>query len=145
MILWMRHAESSWNAAGRLQYDALHPELTEQGREQAISAARELRDRGITALWSSPAVRAQQTAAFVAETLALDVRTSHLLLEQSSRETTADVADRVLSFTAQLPEHQTILAVSHGDVIAIAAELLAGQRTGILPNAQWIETPGSPS
>ncbi|WP_293787197.1 histidine phosphatase family protein [uncultured Aeromicrobium sp.] len=138
----MRHGQSSWNAVGRLQYDALHPELTELGRQQAGSAARELRDRGISALWSSPAVRAQQTAAIVAETLGLDVQTSDLLLEQSARETPTDVADRVLSFTSQLPDDAVTLAVSHGDVIAIAAELLAGLRTGILPNAHWVETPG---
>ncbi|RLV56213.1 hypothetical protein D9V41_07190 [Aeromicrobium phragmitis] len=143
MIVWMRHGQSSWNAAGRMQYDALHPELTEQGRAQAGSAAAKLRERGITALWSSPAVRAQQTAAIIAPELGLEVNTSDLLLEQSSRETTTDVADRVLTFTAQLPDTAVTLAVSHGDVIAIAAELLAGHRAGILPNAHWIETPGS--
>ncbi|MFD1858905.1 histidine phosphatase family protein [Aeromicrobium camelliae] len=145
MIIWLRHGQSSWNAAGRMQYDALHPELTDQGRTQATAAASQLCGRGITALWSSPAVRAQQTAAIIAPELGLDVMTSDLLLEQSARETTADVADRIADFTAQLSAADVTLVVSHGDVIAIAAELLAGQRPGILPNAHWIETPGGPA
>lgn len=144
MIVWMRHGESSWNAAGRLQYDALHPELTERGRAQSATAAGSLLEHGVARLWASPAVRAQQTAAIVGAELGLEVRTSALLLEQSAQETTADVADRVLRFVAEVPTEVVTLAVSHGDLIAVAAELLAGRRVGIVPNATWISTAGSP-
>lgn len=140
MIIWMRHGESSWNAAGRMQYDAMHPELTEYGREQARLAADALAAYSIAALWASPAVRAQQTAEIVARRLELDVRTDHLLLEQARRESADDVADRVTRFAASVPSATVTLAVTHGDTIAIAAKVLGSQTPGIIANATWIET-----
>lgn len=140
MILWMRHGESSWNAAGRMQYDAMHPELTEHGREQARLAAETLSGCSITALWASPAVRAQQTAEIVARRLKLDVRTDHLLLEQARHESADDVADRVTRFAGSMSPATVTLAVTHGDTIAVAARVLGSQTPGIIANATWIET-----
>lgn len=141
MIVWLRHGESTWNAAGRMQYDALHPELTERGRAQAATAAALLADRDIALVWASPAVRAQQTATIIAGELGLEVRTSGLLVEQSAHESGADVADRVRRFAAETAEVGIALAVSHGDTIAVAADVLAQRRIGIIANTEWIETP----
>ncbi|OUZ07573.1 hypothetical protein BHE97_16645 [Aeromicrobium sp. PE09-221] len=141
MILWLRHGESTWNAAGRMQYDVLHPELTERGRAQASTAAALLADRGIVQVWASPAVRAQQTGRIAAEELGLDLCTSPLLVEQAGGETSEDVADRVRRFADEVTGSGPVLAVSHGDTIAVAADVLARRRIGIIANAEWIETP----
>lgn len=141
MIIWLRHGQSTWNAAGKMQYDALHPELTDQGRAQAAEAAATLREREIGAVWSSPAVRAKQTAEILGAELGLSVQTSPLLVEQSMWEPATDVTERIMRFTASLDAGTLTLVVTHGDTIDLASRLLTGSPVGIIPNAAWIETP----
>jgi probable phosphoglycerate mutase len=71
-----RHGETVFNAAGRMQGDALHTPLTRAGFAQAEEMGRALRERlgarpNLT-LWTSDAGRAQQTMAVIAEHLELD-------------------------------------------------------------------------
>lgn len=141
MIVWLRHGESTWNAAGRLQHDVAHPELTTRGRVQATEAAARLREAGLTELWSSPAVRARQTAEIIGAGLGLRVRVSELLTEQSATENAADVEHRVMQFVGRLSPTRPALVVSHGDTIAIASARLVGEHPGIIANASWIQTP----
>jgi broad specificity phosphatase PhoE len=71
-----RHGETVFNAARRLQGDHPHTPLTRAGFAQADDLGRALRDllgeRPALTLWSSPAGRALQTLAIIAEHLALD-------------------------------------------------------------------------
>ena len=73
-----RHGETVFNAARRLQGDAPHTPLTRAGFAQADEMGRALRAAlgprlALTlTLWSSPAGRALQTMAIIAEHLALD-------------------------------------------------------------------------
>ncbi len=73
-----RHGETVFNAARRLQGDAPHTPLTRAGFAQADEMGRALRDAlgprlALTlTLWSSPAGRALQTMAIIAEHLGLD-------------------------------------------------------------------------
>ena len=83
-----RHGETVFNAARRLQGDHPHTPLTRAGFAQADEMGRALRDllgpRPELTLWSSPAGRALQTLAIVAEHLELDwhrVRTDERLVE----------------------------------------------------------------
>jgi broad specificity phosphatase PhoE len=69
-ILLVRHGQTSWNAAGRLQGHT-DIELDVTGREQALALARTLGDAGITRVWSSDLVRARETAAIIAAHLGL--------------------------------------------------------------------------
>ena len=72
MIYLLRHGETLWNVAGRLQGQSDSP-LTWRGIQQARALGESLlrQDRvdGATALISSPQGRAWQTAAIVAEVL----------------------------------------------------------------------------
>lgn len=121
--------------------------LSQTGLAQAQAAAHALRDLPVTAIYSSPLLRARQTAACVAQPdgtvrrihlsrLLLEVHTpydgaSQAQLERQNwnlyahglpgYEQPADVLERALRFIKQaLRRHagQTIAAVTHGDVIA---------------------------
>ena len=60
-LLLIRHAESSWNAAGRWQGHG-DPPLSDRGRAQANALARELASETIDVLVSSDLRRAAETA-----------------------------------------------------------------------------------
>lgn len=72
----MRHGETVYNAAGRMQGDHPHTPLTRAGFAQADEIGRALRDllgpKPALTLWSSPSGRALQTLAVIAEHLELD-------------------------------------------------------------------------
>lgn len=87
-LLLLRHAESVSNAdpvAVSLP-EARGDRLTQRGAEQALAAARALRDCGATRLIASPMRRALQTAEIIADGVGLPVETSphvHEVLEPS--------------------------------------------------------------
>lgn len=64
IIHLVRHGQSEWNAAGRMQGHS-NSDLTELGRRQATAAGRALARRPLTALYASDLDRAQQTAALI--------------------------------------------------------------------------------
>lgn len=138
MICWLRHGESTWNAAGRMQHRDPTPPLTELGRLQSRTAAEHLRGTTFDALLSSPAVRARQTADVVAEALGLSVRVDERLVERDRDETVEHVRERVRAVLAD--HHGDLLVVSHGDTIAVAVELLTGRPCELPGNAQAIVT-----
>lgn len=72
----MRHGETVYNAAARLQSNTMHTPLTRQGFEQAVAMGcalrHELGERPQVTLHISDTGRALQTAALIAEELGLD-------------------------------------------------------------------------
>jgi probable phosphoglycerate mutase len=86
-LLLVRHGQSEWNAAGRMQGQTPHVPLTTLGHEQAGQAAAELarltRDgAGPGWLLSSDLLRAVQTAEHCAAATGLPVQTTAALREQ---------------------------------------------------------------
>src|SRR4051795_13247244 len=86
-LLLVRHGESEWNAAGRMQGQTAHVPLTELGHRQAAQAAADLaalgaQGRGAGALFSSDLRRALQTAEHCAAATGLPIRTTPALREQ---------------------------------------------------------------
>jgi len=68
----MRHGESESNAADVVSTDIAEPNpLTEEGKKQIETIAKELQERGITKIIHSPFERTTQTAKLVAATLDL--------------------------------------------------------------------------
>lgn len=130
----MRHGESTWNAAGRLQHRNPAPPLTDRGRHQVRDAAEELRGTTVEILLTSPALRATQTALIVAGVLGIDVVVDDRLVEMDHDETVAQVRGRVLSVVQEHPGE--LLVVSHGDTIAVAVELLTGRPCPVPANAR---------
>jgi probable phosphoglycerate mutase len=85
VILLLRHGETEWNVARRLQGRCDSP-LTERGRRQARAVASLVadlvaREAGAWRLVSSPLGRARATAAFVAAATGLTIETDDRLME----------------------------------------------------------------
>jgi broad specificity phosphatase PhoE len=72
MLLLVRHGETDWNAAGRLQGHTDRP-LSDFGRRQARQLAEELAGQQLEAIYSSDLVRARETAEIIGERLSLPV------------------------------------------------------------------------
>ncbi|GAB3489609.1 histidine phosphatase family protein [Amycolatopsis cihanbeyliensis] len=70
----IRHAQSTANVEGKLNTLPPGPGLTDLGHSQAEALAERLSGEPIVAVYASPAVRAQQTAAPLATTLDLEVQ-----------------------------------------------------------------------
>ena len=138
MICWLRHGESTWNAAGRLQFGDPTPPLTELGREQARAAAGTLRDVPFRCLVSSPAVRAVQTAEIVSGALGLTPVLDDRLAERGRHESVDAVRTRVVELLRDRGDD--VLLVTHGDLIAIAVELVTGSPCPIPRNAELVRT-----
>lgn len=130
----MRHGESTWNAAGRLQHRNPAPPLTGLGRRQAREAGESLRGTPVDLLLTSPALRARQTAQIVADLLGLDVVVDDRLVEVDHDETVAEVRERLLAVLSE--HHGELLVISHGDTIALAVALLTGLPCELPHNAQ---------
>jgi broad specificity phosphatase PhoE len=79
-LLLIRHAESSWNAAGRWQGHG-DPPLSDRGRAQANALARELSQEAIDVLVSSDLRRAAETAAILGQARGLQPKWNPRLRE----------------------------------------------------------------
>jgi probable phosphoglycerate mutase len=100
-LLLIRHGESVGNAADRIQGLRDEP-LTDLGCEQARALAYRLRAQySIGALYSSPLLRALQTAQIIAAAIGLDVRVEDRLKEYHCGVVTGMRWDEV---QAQYPE-----------------------------------------
>jgi broad specificity phosphatase PhoE len=64
-LILIRHGETEWNETKRFQGISDIP-LSSKGREQAESLARSLEREPLEAIYTSPLIRARQTAAFLA-------------------------------------------------------------------------------
>ncbi|MBO1756753.1 histidine phosphatase family protein [Allobranchiibius sp. CTAmp26] len=80
----VRHGESTWNLAHRVQGQTVHPDLTPLGRTQAAVAAQTLLRRvdGRVVLWSSDLLRAARTAQLIGHALRVPVQYDEALREQ---------------------------------------------------------------
>jgi broad specificity phosphatase PhoE len=81
-LLLVRHGQSEWNLAHRIQGQTPHVPLTELGHVQALDAARALAAHRPGALISSDLLRATQTAEHCARLTGLTYSTTPALREQ---------------------------------------------------------------
>jgi probable phosphoglycerate mutase len=80
-IIAIRHGETDWNAAMRIQ-GQLDIGLNDAGRWQALRLAEALADEALDAVYSSDLARARETAQAVAGNAGLEVRTDVGLRER---------------------------------------------------------------
>lgn len=81
----VRHGESTWNVEGRLQGQALHPDLTDLGHAQARAAATALQGLvdGPATVITSDLLRARSTAGHIARILGTEPVLDRDLREQA--------------------------------------------------------------
>ena len=79
-LVLVRHGETDWNRENRFQGHADIP-LNEAGRAQARDLVLELREENFQAVYSSPLLRAYETAEILAESLDLEVERADDLME----------------------------------------------------------------
>lgn len=82
-VLLVRHGETDDNAADRFQ-GQLDTRLNDRGREQSRSLARSLAGEGLRALYSSPLLRARETARIVGAQLGLEPVFDERLMEANT-------------------------------------------------------------
>jgi broad specificity phosphatase PhoE len=82
-LYFMRHGESTANLQNQFSNTEDRHPLTEPGVEQAITAGRCLIGKGIDQIYSSPVLRALQTAQILANILQVPLETTHALREWS--------------------------------------------------------------
>lgn len=134
MIWWVRHGESTWNAAGLHQGSNRLPPLTARGRRQAQDVGSFLADQGVEELWSSPAVRALQTAAVIGRWCGVSVAVEPALIECDRDEAEGAAAGRLGAFLRHGSTDRVVVAVSHGETIRAVAQLLGHPTIEVPPN-----------
>jgi probable phosphoglycerate mutase len=80
LVILVRHGQTDENVSGKISGQGPVP-LNERGREQAQLAAEVLTTLEVTHIYSSPVVRARQTAEFLAQHLRLGIEESPNLRE----------------------------------------------------------------
>jgi len=154
-ICLVRHGETDWNALGKLQGREDIP-LNERGIQQAKACAKALMPYNWNSIFTSPLLRASQTAAIIAETLNIPVHEEHGFIERDYGVASGEIIsgfsaeDRIALFSGKdnamedLPSltervfdslkrsadnwpNGNIIIVSHGGAInSILAKLSAG-------------------
>jgi broad specificity phosphatase PhoE len=126
LIRLARHGESEGNFAGSLQGSRFDTPLSARGRRQAEALAIRLADEGIDAVWSSPMVRAKETASIVAAPHGVSVSVDADLVEfdwgvWSGRPFDAVLEREVSAVRARWRSGETDVAPAGGESPARAA------------------------
>lgn len=97
----IRHGQTDWNVAGRIQGSQDIP-LNEQGRRQARALARGMAQRPVCAVYSSPQIRALETAQAIAAPFGLEVELLPELVEISYGTWEGRTAQDILTTDSEL-------------------------------------------
>jgi broad specificity phosphatase PhoE len=157
MLLLVRHGETDWNAAGRLQGHTDRP-LNEYGRRQARELAERLAGDGVGAVYTSDLARARETAEIIATRLGLEIVLDPDLREKDwgnwegltaderaslefEGESTEEHRERVLRAVARIvAAHpgERVVVVTHGGSLRRIQAALAGFALPVIDNcAVW--------
>jgi broad specificity phosphatase PhoE len=152
-LLLVRHGETDWNAAGRLQGHTDRP-LNDYGRRQARELADRLAGDGIQAMYASDLSRARETAEILAARLGLDVVTDPDLREKDwgswegltsderarvefAGESTEAHRERVLRAVHRIVEAhpgERVAVVTHGGSLRRIQAAVAGVALPVIDN-----------
>ncbi len=122
----IRHAESMGNIETEEEFDAVNPPLTANGKRQAEALGRRFEENKPDVLYSSPLMRARQTA----EELKTEITVLNELAEKDvfiekdgfsvaheSDEDCAKRAERIIEMLKEKHSGKSVAVVSHGEFI----------------------------
>jgi broad specificity phosphatase PhoE len=156
-LLLVRHGETDWNAAGKLQGHTDRP-LNEYGRRQAQALAEQLAGDSIDAVYASDLSRARETAEILGAKLGLPVVVDPDLREKNwgnwegltsderlhvefEGETSEAHRDRTLSAVQRIVERHPdgrIVVVTHGGSLRRIQAAVSGFALPVIENcAVW--------
>jgi len=158
-LLLVRHGETDWNAAGRLQGQTDRP-LSDFGRRQARQLAEELDGEQFDAIYASDLARARETAEIVGERLGLPIELDPDLREKDwgnwegltaverdrvefVGESTRAHQERILRALRRIsechPGNERILVVTHGGSMRRVQAAATGIALPVVENCgRWL-------
>jgi 2,3-bisphosphoglycerate-dependent phosphoglycerate mutase len=158
-LLLVRHAETDWNADGRLQGQTDRP-LSDFGRRQARRLADELAAEDFEAIYSSDLARARETAEIVGARVGLPVMFDPDLREKDwgtwegltaverdrvefAGESTAAHQERILRALQRISERHpgdgSVLVVTHGGSMRRVQTATLGMALPVVENCgRWL-------
>lgn len=129
-LVLVRHAHALSRAEAQVETDALRP-LSAEGQRKAAFTANRLKGLHLqpARILTSPLLRAKQTAAILAQTLACPV-------EETAQLNGMQEDNEVRDFLCeQLETADTLVAVGHNPNIAYVNHLLCGQIHSFVPGS----------
>ncbi|MCG3109233.1 2,3-bisphosphoglycerate-dependent phosphoglycerate mutase [Metallosphaera sp. J1] len=147
IIIFIRHGQSTSNVGKILSHDVNNFPLTDEGREQAKKTAQELKRVKVDAIFTSPILRAYQTASIIGDELGIipviderlrerwlgelnnkrfdpsdhwKLKIARGQLEVKNLEPWDSLKRRIVEFITSLKNDQVVIAVSHYDPIRAA-------------------------
>lgn len=144
LIIFVRHGQSTSNVGKILSHDVNNFPLTDEGREQVKRTAQELKKIKVDSIFTSPILRAYQTANIIGDELGIvpviderlrerwlgelnnkrfdpndhwKLKIARGQLEVKNLEPWDILKKRVMEFVRSLKPDQVIIAVSHYDPI----------------------------
>ncbi|BCS92937.1 2,3-diphosphoglycerate-dependent phosphoglycerate mutase [Metallosphaera javensis (ex Sakai et al. 2022)] len=147
IIIFIRHGQSTSNVGKILSHDVNNFPLTDEGREQAKKTAQELKRIKVDAIFTSPILRAYQTASIIGDELGIipviderlrerwlgelnnkrfdpsdhwKLKIARGQLEVKNLEPWDSLKRRMVEFITSLKNDQVVIAVSHYDPIRAA-------------------------
>lgn len=119
-IYIIRHGQTDWNVAGKIQGRQDIP-LNAAGRMQAQALAEGMRTRPVTAIYSSPQLRAMETAEAIAALQGMAVRSLPQLVEIGYGQWEGRTAEDILTTDRELYEswwqHPATVAPPGGETL----------------------------
>jgi len=115
---FIRHGETDWNKFGQGLCPQDEIPLNETGVSQANDARKKLGSLNITKIYSSPLLRAKQTAEIIKTDFSEIAIEFHHGLSETSPEKVKEVLSEILE------PSQTLLIVSHGEVYRVLLRIL---------------------
>jgi broad specificity phosphatase PhoE len=136
-----RHGQTAYNLEGRFQGQRAVP-LDDTGRVQATELAARAASRDFAALWSSPLLRARETADIVARRIGLQPREDARLMETDA----GDWTDRSFAeVQAEAPELFAAFASAHPDFAFPGGESFAQQEVRVAAALDDVEAGALPA
>jgi broad specificity phosphatase PhoE len=117
-LILVRHGQTVWNESGRFQ-GISDIALSAEGRQQALSLAKSLKDISLAEIYTSPLTRARETAGIVSQYQHCEVRVEEGLKELNQGEleglTAQDLRDKYPAFFEKWTQEPSLIRLPQGE------------------------------